>query len=61
MIDATSLIGVVITAIVIVTTVGIGIIYYLIVYRYAKPKAPTTSKTTIALTTGEQNISTTSF
>jgi hypothetical protein len=59
--DSTSIIGVVITSIVVLITIATGILYYLVVYRYRKQQKPVVSDTNISTTTKRIEISTTSF
>jgi len=58
--DATSIIGIAITSIVVLITISIGILYYLVIYRDRKPHQQVDSDTNISAAT-EIKVSTTSF
>ncbi len=59
--DSTTIIGIVITSIVIFVTIATGVLYYLIVYRHRKQQKQVADNTSISVTTKRMTISTTSF
>jgi len=58
--DATSIIGIAITSIVVLITISTGILYYLVIYRDRKQHQQAHSDTNISAAT-EIKVSTTSF
>jgi heme/copper-type cytochrome/quinol oxidase subunit 2 len=58
--DATSIIGIAITSIVVLITISTGILYYLVIYRDRKQHQQVGSDTNISTAT-EIKVSTTSF
>jgi len=59
--DSTSIIGIVITSIVVLITIATGILYYLIVYRHRNQEKQVADDTNSSITTKRIKISTTSF
>jgi hypothetical protein len=59
--DVTSIIGVVITSIVVLITIATGILYYFIVYDHRKQPAQTGVDINIPTATARIKVSTTSF
>jgi len=59
--DSTTIIGIVITSIVVFVTIVTGVLYYIIVYRHRKQQKQVADDTSISVTTKRMTISTTSF
>jgi preprotein translocase subunit YajC len=59
--DSTSIIGIVITSIVVFLTIATGILYYFIIFRHHKQQKQVADNIDISTTTKRIKISTTSF